>query len=125
MFQPCQLTESREADSEAASGGEAPVGKREAEAGLARSDASPLPPASNERPEVTRRNQEQQDPEPGDERQVLADPAEHRTEQVGAVVARQRGRALDRGAEQQAGAQDRAEDERPIEERLEPPALEP
>src|SRR4051812_12636544 len=53
-------------------------------------------------PDVADRNDDQQRAEAGDERQVLAHSADHRSEQIGAVVLRQRRRAGDGGSKQQS-----------------------
>src|SRR5437868_9263773 len=58
-----------------------------------------LGPAREDGADVTGGDDEEQHTEAGDERRVLGGPADHRAEQVDAVVARHRGRALDRRSE--------------------------
>ena len=49
---------------------------------------TPTPSPRHDRPHIAERNQQQQRAEAGDQRQILADAAHHRAEQVRAVVAR-------------------------------------
>src|SRR5437773_6666868 len=79
---------------------------------------------ARDREHVTRRDQKQQRPVSREQRQILSHPADHRAQQVRAEVGRRRGRPSEAVAEEQAGAEDRAEDQQAVEDRLGRTALE-